>query len=153
MSLESVQKDLESKNAGIEIFGLDESGATVEEAAATIGVEADQIAKTLALHLDDEVIIVVMSGNSRIDNKKYRDTFHAKAKMLSHDEVEPLTGHPVGGLCPFGLVGKPRIFLDQSIKKHEFVYPAAGSPFYAFKIEVSALEQLTGAAWVDIAKQ
>jgi prolyl-tRNA editing enzyme YbaK/EbsC (Cys-tRNA(Pro) deacylase) len=153
MSLENVKKELESKNADIKIFRLDDSGATVDEAAETIGVDGDEIAKTLALHLNDEVIIIVMSGNSRIDNKKYRDTFHAKAKMLIPEEVEPLTGHPVGGLCPFGLNGSPKIFLDKSIEKHEFVYPAAGSPFYAFKIATDTLEKLTEAKWVDISKE
>jgi prolyl-tRNA editing enzyme YbaK/EbsC (Cys-tRNA(Pro) deacylase) len=152
MSVEAVKNDFKSKNADIEIFKLGESGATVDEAAQTIGVDADSIAKTLALHLNDEVIIIVMSGNSRIDNKKYRDTFHAKAKMLSHEEVEPLTGHPVGGLCPFGLKNNPAIYLDKSISSHEFVYPAAGSPYYAFKVGTDILEMLTGAKWVDICK-
>ena len=152
MSLESVKNDFKIKNADIEIFKLGESGATVEEAAHTIGVDADSIAKTLALHLDENVIIIVMSGSSRIDNKKYRDTFHAKAKMISFDEVEPLTGHPVGGLCPFGLNGDPKVYLDNSLRKHEYVYPAAGSPFYAFKIKTDTIEELTGAKWVDISK-
>lgn len=152
MSIEAVKNDFKEKNADIEIFKLDESGATVEEAAKTIGVDADTIAKTLALHLGNSVIIVVMSGNARLDNRKYRDTFQTKAKMLSFEEVEPLTGHPVGGLCPFGLKGKPAIYLDESIRRHEFVYPAAGSRFYAFKISTKALEELTGAQWVDLCK-
>ena len=150
MSLQSVTDEFKRKSVEIEIFKLDESGATVEEAAKTIGVDSDSIAKTLALHLGDRVIILVMRGNSRIDNKKYRQTFQAKARMLSFEEVEPLTGHPVGGLCPFGLKGKPAVYLDQSIRRHEFAYPAAGDRYHAFRIGVKQLEELTGAEWVDV---
>lgn len=109
MSIEAVVKEFEEKSVDIKIFALNESGATVEEAAKTIGVDSDAIAKTLALHLDG-IIIVVMSGRARLDNKKFRATFQTKATMLSFEEVEPLTGHPVGGLCPFGLKGSPKIF-------------------------------------------
>lgn len=150
MSLQSVTDEFQRRSIPIKIFKLEESGATVDEAANTIGVDPDSIAKTLALHLGDRVIIIVMSGNSRIDNKKYRQTFQAKAKMLSFDEVEPLTGHPVGGLCPFGLNGKPDVYLDQSVRQHENVYPAAGDRYHAFKIAVKQLEELTGAEWVDV---
>ncbi len=150
LSVDTVKADFEAKGADIEIFELDDSGATVEEAAKTIGVPADAIAKTLALHLNEEVIILVMSGNARIDNKKYRGFFHAKARMLAHDEVEPLTGHPVGGLCPFGLRGRPPIYLDETLRKHEYVYPAAGSRYHAFKISTKQLEELTGAQWADV---
>lgn len=152
MSLKTVADEFEKRAIDIEIFKLDESGATVEEAAKTIGVDPDSIAKTLALHLGEQVIIVVMSGSARIDNKKYRQTFHAKAKMLSFEEVEPLTGHPVGGLCPFGLNGKPAVYLDKSIKRHLDVYPAAGDRYHAFKIGTTKLEELTGAQWVDVCK-
>lgn len=150
MSFQSVAEEFKNRALSIEIFKLDESGATVEEAANTIGVDPDSIAKTLALHLGDLVIIVVMCGNTRIDNKKYKQTFRAKAKMLSFEEVEPLTGHPVGGLSPFGLKGKLDVYLDESIRQHDFVYPAAGDRYHAFKISTRQLEELTGADWVDV---
>lgn len=152
MSVEDVKKEWQAKNVAIEIFSLNESGATVEEAAAVIGVEADAIAKTLALHLNGDVIIVVMSGGSKLDNKKYRTSFGQKAKMLSFEEVEPLTGQPVGGLCPFGLKGNPPIFLDESIRRYPYVYPAAGDRFHAFKITPDELERLTEGKWVDVTK-
>ena len=152
MSIEAVEKELREKGADTQIFPLEESGATVEEAAQTIGVEADAIAKTLALHLKEDVIIVVMSGAAKLDNKKYRESFGAKARMLSYEEVEPLTGHPVGGLCPLGLKGSPKIFLDQSIHRHPFVYPAAGDRYHAFRIAPKELEELTGGQWVDVCK-
>ena len=152
MSVADVKKDFEEKHADIEIFKMDDSGATVEEAAKTIGIDEDSVAKTLSFHLDDKVLIVVMSGNSRIDNRKYKDMFHSKAKMLSADEVEPLTGHPVGGVCPFGLKGNPTICLDESLRRHKYVYPAAGSRYYAFKIDLESLEKLTNAQWVDVCK-
>lgn len=152
MSFQTVTDEFKNRSVNIEIFKLDESGATVEEASNTIGVVPDSIAKTLALHLEERVIIVVMSGNARIDNKKYKQTFQAKAKMLSFEEVEPLTGHPVGGLCPFGLKGKPAVYLDESIRRHEFVYPAAGDRYHAFKIGTRQLEELTGAKWVDVCR-
>ena len=151
MSLETVRNDFREKQADVQIFEMSE-GATVEEAARSIGVDADSIAKTLSLHLDGEVIIVVMSGKVKLDNKKYKDIFHSKAKMLAAGEVEPLTGHPVGGVSPFGLRGRPAIYLDESLRRHEYVYPAAGDRHHAFKIRTLRLQELTGARWVDVCK-
>lgn len=153
MSVEAVQQYLEDNEADVRIFRLSDSGATVDEAAATIGVAPDAIAKTLALHLGDGVIIIVMSGDAKIDNKKYREQFHQKAKMLSFEEVEPLTGHPVGGLCPFGLKSDYPVYLDVTIKGHAFIYPAAGSRYHAMKLSLQQMEQLTGAQWVDVCKK
>lgn len=152
MSVEAVQADFRQRHADIPILRLEESGATVEEAAQTLGIEPDAVAKTLALHLGDGVIILVMRGDTRIDNRKYRDTFHEKARMLKFEEVEPLTGHPVGGLCPFGLKGHPAVYLDESLRVHEYVYPAAGDRYHAFRIATRQLEEMTGATWVDVAK-
>lgn len=150
MSLQSVEDELGKRAPDIKIIKLDESGATVDEAAATLGIEPGSVAKTLSLHLGEDVILLVMRGDARIDNKKYKKTFGAKAKMLSFEEVEPLTGHPVGGMCPFGLKGSPSVYLDESIRHNEFVYPAAGDRFHAFKIAVKRLEELTGSKWVDV---
>lgn len=151
MSLETVRDEFREKKADLEIFEMGE-GATVEEAARSIGVDADSIAKTLSLHLGDEVIIVVMSGKVKLDNKKYKEVFHTKAKMLAPEEVEPLTGHPVGGVSPFGLRGRPAVYLDESLRRHDYVYPAAGDRHHAFKIRTRQLQALTDADWVDVCK-
>lgn len=152
MSLAAVAEDFRQRHADIEILSLDESGATVDEAAQTLGIPPDAVAKTLALHRGEEVILLVTRGDTRIDNRKYRDTFHEKARMLKPEEVEPLTGHPVGGLCPFGLKGSPRIYMDESLQVHEYVYPAAGDRFHAFRIATRQLEDMTGAQWVDVCR-
>lgn len=152
MSVEAVREYFNGKTVDVEIFELPTSGATVEEAADTIGVPAAMIAKTLALHLNDGVIIIVMGGSSRIDNKKYKQAFGAKAKMLAFEEVEELTGHPVGGLCPFGLKADYPVYLDKSIEQLDYVYPAAGSRFAAMKIKTADMAVCTEAQWVDICK-
>ncbi|KPU46174.1 Cys-tRNA(Pro)/Cys-tRNA(Cys) deacylase YbaK [Oxobacter pfennigii] len=132
------------------VFELSDSGATVDLASKTLGVEPGLIAKTLAFKLKDRNILIVMSGNCRIDNKKFKQYFGIKAKMLEHDEVSDITGHPVGGLTPFGLKNGLEIYLDISIKEFKFVYPAAGSKTAALKISPSLMQELTDAIWVDI---
>jgi len=150
MSVEAVKKYFEARDPSITVIESKESSATVDTAASALGVDPDFIAKTLAFHLDGRVIIIVASGRSRIDNKKYKDTFQTKAKMLSFEEVEPLTGHPVGGLCPFALKSDLKVYLDRSIQGKDFVYPAAGSPFHALKISPQRLRDLTNAEWIDV---
>jgi Cys-tRNA(Pro) deacylase len=132
------------------VFELPNSGATVDLAAKTIGVDPSHIAKTLAFRLKDRDILIVAKGDSKIDNKKYKQFFNVKAKMLDHLEVEEVTGHPVGGVCPFGLKKQLDIFIDISIKEFEFVYPAAGSRYTAMKIAPEAMQQLTGSTWIDV---
>lgn len=152
MSVEAVRQFFTNRGLQDPTFKLEESGATVDEAAKSIGVEPASIAKTLAFRLKDEDIIIVARGDAKIDNKKYKEFFKEKARMLEHDEVEKVTGHPVGGLCPFGLRSDLKVYIDVSIKDFEYVYPAAGSRFMALKITPGEIASLVGAQWVDVCK-
>lgn len=152
MSVESVKKQFEEEKLDLEVIEFGESTATVELAAAAIGVEPEQIAKTMAFKVKDENILIISKGDAKIDNRKYKDYFNAKAKMLKFDEVEEITGHPVGGVCPFGLKNSLNIYLDESLKKFDFVYPAAGSPNSAVKITIDKLSDITKGIWVDVCK-
>lgn len=153
MSVESVKRQFEELNLGIEVIELPQSTATVDLAAQAIGVEPGQIAKTMALELKEETILIVSKGDVRIDNRKYKDKFTTKAKMLSFDDVAQITGHPVGGVCPFGLKTQLKIYLDSSLKQYKYVYPAAGATNAAVKIELAMLENITNGIWVDVCKE
>jgi len=150
MSLQSVRAFLAEHAPEIEIVEATTSTATVALAAAAHGVEPDRIAKTLSLRLGDEPILIVMSGESRLDNRKYKDRFGAKAKMLGAEEVLAATSHPVGGVCPFGLPRALRVYADVSLRRFDIVVPAAGSPQSALRIAPERLVQLTQAEWVDV---
>lgn len=150
MSLESVKQYFKDRKIEDTIFELGDSGATVELASKTIGVPPEVIAKTLAFHAKDTCILIVTRGDARIDNKKYKQYFKVKAKMLNFDEVEEITGHPVGGVCPFGLKNDLDIYLDESIKEFPYVYPAAGSKTSAMKIAPNLIQELTNAKWVNV---
>jgi len=152
MSLQSVRAFLAARAADIEIVETQTSTATVALAAAAHGVEPAQIAKTLALHLDGSVILLVMGGIARLDNRKYKDHFGAKARMLDAAEVLAATGHPVGGVCPFGLPRPLPVYTDLSLRAFSVVLPAAGAPYAALRIAPERLVQLTGAEWVDVAQ-
>ena len=152
MSLESVKDFLEENDLNFEIFEMEESTATVELAAKAHGVAPELIAKTIAVKLKDRNILIVTKGDARIDNRKYKDVFKTKCTMLKYDEVLDITGHPVGGVCPFGLKNNLDVYLDVSIKDFEYVYPAAGSVNSSIKIKPSELEKITKSIWVDICK-
>ena len=152
MSLQSVRDFLAERAPDIEILEATTSTATVALAAAALGIEPDRIAKTLSLRLGGEPILIVMSGESRLDNRKYKNRFGAKAKMLSAEEVLEATSHPVGGVCPFGLPRPLRIHADVSLRAYDFVLPAAGDTHHALRIAPARLVQLTGAEWVDVAQ-
>lgn len=152
MSLESVRRQFEEEDLELKVVEMGQSTATVELAADAIGVELGQIAKTMALRLKDRDILIVSNGDARIDNRKYKDYFKAKAKMLNGDEVLEITGHPIGGVCPFGLKNPLEIYLDDSLKEYDYVYPAGGAPNAAVKITVEELEKITNGAWVDVCK-
>lgn len=153
MSVESVRTFFEEKGADIPIIKMSERTATVAEAAEALGVDPDEIAKTLSFRLSGQVILIVASGSARVDNRKYRETFGEKARMLGHDEVEAETGHPVGGTCPFGVKPGVGIYLDRSLQKHETVYPAAGSRYDIVRLTTGELAALTGGQWVDVCKE
>jgi len=150
MGVENVKKFFLDRGLEDPVFELGDSIATVELAAKAIGVEPALIAKTLTFRLKEKDVIVVACGDARIDNKKFKQCFKAKAKMLTHEEVEEITGHPVGGVGPFGLKNPMDIYLDISLKKFEYVYPAAGSKNAALKIKPGDMEKLTDGIWVDV---
>ncbi|MCD4485231.1 YbaK/EbsC family protein [Chromobacterium vaccinii] len=150
MSLESVKAFFAARQADIAIIELDVSTATVAEAAAAHGVEPGRIAKTLAFRLSDgREVILVARGDARIDNRKFKDAF-GKGKMLPPDEVEAITGHPVGGVCPFGLARELPIYLDVSIQAFDEVLPAAGAVHSAVRISPDRLGDITAGQWVDV---
>jgi len=152
MSLQSVSAFLAKHAPEIQIVEKETSTATVAEAATAHGVEPAQIAKTLSLWLKDEVVLLVMGGDTRIDNRKYKDHFGGKAKMLNAEDVQTWTGHPVGGVCPFGLPQDLRVYADVSLKKFDEVLPAAGATNAAIRIAPAHLAQLVKAEWVDVAQ-
>ena len=152
MSLQSVRSFFVENAPDIEILEATTSTATVALAAAAHGVEPARIAKTLALHLQGDVILIVMSGTARLDNRKYKDRFGAKAKMLDAAQVLEATSHPVGGVCPFGLPQALRVYADASLRGFDVVVPAAGSTHSALRIATERLVALTGAEWVDVAQ-
>ncbi|BDH47223.1 cys-tRNA(pro)/cys-tRNA(cys) deacylase [Salmonella enterica subsp. enterica serovar Choleraesuis] len=150
MSLQTVRQFLAAHAPDIDIIELNQSTATVAEAALAHSVAPGQIAKTLSLKVNDKVILIVASGDSRLDNKKLKTTFGAKAKMLSSDEVLTWTGHPVGGVCPFGLEHPLEIYCDITLREWEEVMPAAGAIHSAVRIAPNRMAEITNATWVDV---
>ena len=153
MGVIAVRKFFEERELDFEIIEMEESTATVELAAQALGVEPALIAKTMAFRQKEQAVLVVTQGDARVDNRKYKEQFKEKAKMLKSDEVLELTGHPVGGVCPFGLKEPLDIYLDISLKKFEYIYPAAGSKNSAVKITPKQLHDVTGGEWVDVCKE
>lgn len=150
MSLQSVREFFQERQLQIPIIELDVSTATVALAAEAHGVEPGRIAKTLSFRLnDDKVVLVVAKGDARIDNQKFKSTF-GKGKMLGLEEVVSMTGHPVGGVCPFGLATPLPVFLDVSLQAYDEVIPAAGSVNSAVKISPELMLQITQGQWVDV---
>ncbi len=153
MGHEAVQEFLAQKGFEGKITLLEQSTATVELAAAALGVEPGRIAKTLAFAQPDGCVVVVVSGTARIDNKKYKAAFGCKAKMPGLEETLEATGHPVGGVCPFALPEGVRVFLDQTLRSYDVVHPAAGAPNASVRLTVEQLEALTGGQWVDVCQE
>lgn len=150
MSLESARAFLAEHAPDLAVMVLAESTATVDLAAAAHGVEPGRIAKTLSLRVGDRVLLVVTRGDARLDNRKLKETFGGKARMLSAEEAEALTGHPVGGVCPFGLATPLPVFCDVSLRDFEDVIPAAGDRHASVRITPARLAAITGAGWVDV---
>lgn len=154
MSLENVKNHFRGTELEGKIIELDQSSATVELAAAALGTEPDRIAKTLSYLLEEEPILVVTSGLSRVDNKKYKAAFGKKARMIPFDDVAGKVGHAPGGVCPFAVKEGVKVYLDVSLKKYETVYPAAGSGNSAIEMTLPQLEQYSGYAdWVDVCQE
>jgi len=150
MSLASVKAFLAEKAPDLVVIELDVSTATVELAAAGHGVEPAQIAKTLAIRLGDEIVMIVAGGMARLDNKKFKAMFATKPRMLGLDEVQAETGHPVGGVCPFGLAKPFKIYCDVSLKIWDEVVPAAGDIHAAVRINPIRMADITDATWIDV---
>lgn len=155
MSVEIVRNYFEENNIDKEILEFPVSSATVELAAQAVGVEPARIAKTLSFYTKekDAAILIVTAGDMKIDNSKFKQYFGMKAKMLAPEDVERLTGHAIGGVCPFGNPEHTAVYLDESLKRFETVFPAAGSGNSAVEMTCEELEQASRAAgWVDVCK-
>lgn len=153
MSIDRVREYFREKGIEDKILEFEESSATVELAAQALHCEGCRIAKTLSFHAGDGVILVVAAGDAKIDNHKYKAQFGVKAKMLSHDEAEPLIGHSVGGVCPFAVNDGVKIYLDESLKRFETVYPACGSSKSAIELTIPELETYSAmTGWVNVCK-
>lgn len=152
VSLQSVHAYLDAHAPDLTIIEAPTSTATVALAAAAHGVAPGQIAKTLSLWLGDAVILLVMAGDARLDNRKFKDRFGCKPRMLDAQEVLHWTSHPVGGVCPFGLPQALPIYTDVSLQRFETVIPAAGAVNAALRIRLERLVTLTAATWVDVAQ-
>jgi len=150
MSLDSVRAFFAAHAPDIAVIVTAESSATVPLAAAAHGVEPGQIAKTLSLRIGEDVVVVVTRGDARLDNKKAKAALGGKPRMLGPEEVEALTGHPVGGVCPFGLATPLKVYCDVSLKAFDIVVPAAGSTHSALRIAPQRMAELTQAEWVDV---
>ena len=153
MSFERAKAYLEEKGYADRIIVPEASTATVELAAQALGTEPAAIAKTVSFLVDDAAVLILVEGTARVDNHKFKDVFHTKAKMIPYDRVEELTGHLPGGVCPFGVKDGSRIYLDESLKNHEVVYPAAGDDCSGVKLTMPELEDAVGEySWIDVSK-
>lgn len=153
MSLEKVKQYFDALGLGQRIHVLDQSSATVEEAAVAVGCEPERIAKTMSFLLGDDPILIVTAGDARVDNKKYKEYFHQKAKMIPGELVEKYIGHAPGGVCPFAIPRGTKVFLDISLKRFAIVYPAAGTSNSAIELSIKELEDSSAyTAWIDVCK-
>lgn len=154
MSIEKARAYLTRFGVEDKIKEFDVSSATVELAAQALGVEGKRIAKSLSFKLGEDAILVIAAGDAKVDNKKYKATFSAKAKMLTPDEVEAMIGHRVGGVCPFGINENVKTYLDSSLKRFETVFPAVGSSSSAIELSIDELQKLAQGfeSWVDVCK-
>lgn len=150
MSLESVREFFARHAPEIAVIETEGSSATVALAAAAFGVEPARIAKTLSLRIGERVVLVVTRGDARLDNRKAKAALGGKPRMLGAEEVAALTGHPVGGVCPFGLPMPLPVYCDVSLQAFDVVVPAAGSTQSAVRITPAHMAELTGAQWVDV---
>lgn len=154
MAFEKAKAYLEARGLADRIIQPEHSSATVAEAAEAIGCEPGMIAKTLSFLVDDKPVLILADGLARIDNRKYKEFFGCKAKMIPPDRVGDLVGHDIGGVCPFGVNEGVTVYLDVSLKKHDIVYPAAGNDHSGVKLSIPELEQCSGyTQWIDVSKE
>ena len=154
MALEQATKYLTEKGYADRIIELEESSATVQLAAEALGVEPGMIAKTMSFLQGEQPVLILTEGTARIDNRKYKDTFHIKAKMIPFEEVEEIIGHAPGGVCPFGVKEGIKVYLDESLKRFDTVYPAAGNDHSAVRLTIEDLENAVDSeGWIDVCKE
>ena len=154
MSIEKAKAYLSALGFADHIIELAASTATVAEAAQALGVQPGMIAKTMSFLQGDKAVLILTEGTAKVDNRKYKDTFHMKAKMIPFGDVERLIGHAPGGVCPFGVPDDVNVYLDESLRQFDTVYPAAGNDHSAVKLTPAELEQVAGAkGWVDVCKE
>lgn len=153
MSVNTVKEYLRQFGADSRVSEFEVSSATVELAARALGCESGRIAKTLSFDLRGDTVLIVAAGDVRVDNRKYKERFGAKARMLAREETEERTGHAAGGVCPFAVRAGAAVYLDESLKKFDKVYPACGSANSAIALTVEELERFSRAeGWVDVCK-
>ncbi len=152
MSLESVRGWLKEHAPDLRLIEVEDSTATVETAAKALGVEPGRIAKTLAIRAGDELFLLVTRGDARLDNRKCKEEFGARPRMLGLEETFEVTGHPVGGVCPFGLKEPLPVYLDVSLQVFEIVYPAGGSLNTSVEVSTHRLFKLVAKRWVDLCR-
>ncbi|MCB7319442.1 YbaK/EbsC family protein [Lacrimispora sp. 210928-DFI.3.58] len=153
MAFDIAKEHLERYGFGDRVQEFEVSSATVELAAQAVGCEPAHIAKTLSFMVEGGPVLIVAAGDAKVDNHKYKEYFHTKAKMLSPEEVAELVGHAVGGVCPFGVKEGAKVYLDESLKRFDIVYPACGSSNSAVKLSIPDLEKCSGyEAWIDVCK-
>lgn len=153
MSLNRAKEHLKKYNLDDRIIELEESSATVKEAALALGTSEAQIAKTLGFYVGDKPILIVLKGDAKIDNSKYKHLFKTKCHMIPFEEVETRIGHAVGGVCPLGINEGIDVYLDDTLKQFDVVYPAAGSANSAVKLTIEELEKSSEyKSWIDVAK-
>jgi prolyl-tRNA editing enzyme YbaK/EbsC (Cys-tRNA(Pro) deacylase) len=152
MSRESVRQWVAANAPDLPIIEVEDSTATIETAAKALGVEPGRIAKTLAVRAGEHLFLLVTRGNARLDNRKCKDEFGQRPRMLGAEETFDLTGHPVGGVCPFGLKNPVAVYLDVSLKAFDTVYPAGGSLNSSVEVRTERLFQLVGDRWVDLCR-
>lgn len=153
MSLERAKQHIQKYGLEDRIMEFTVSSATVGEAAKAVNCTEGEIAKTLSFIVNDKPILVVVAGDSKIDNSKYKAEFHVKAKMIPFEDVERLIGHAVGGVCPFGVNEDVTIYLDSSLKRYGIIYPACGTSSSAVKLTIEELEKASNfEKWVDVCK-
>ncbi|HIQ70148.1 MAG TPA: YbaK/EbsC family protein [Candidatus Avoscillospira stercorigallinarum] len=153
MSIEKVRAYFAAQGIENRIQEFPVSSATVELAAQALGVEGKRIAKTLSFLVGDQCVLIVAAGDAKVDNPKYKAQFHTKAKMLPHDLVPEYVGHAVGGVCPFAVKEGVAVYLDESLRRFETVFPAAGSANSAIELTIPELERYAQTAqWIDVCK-
>ena len=153
MSIEKVREYFKKNNMENRIKEFEVSSATVELAAKAVNCEPARIAKTLSFKIDEKPILIVIAGDAKIDNHKYKERYGKKAKMLTHEEVLNLIGHPIGGVCPFAINDGVEVYLDESLKRFKTIYPACGSSNSAIELSIEELEKYSNySSWVNVCK-